>query len=59
MKIPVMVGANSSDIGFSFAKSMDELFAPFGANKEKAEAVYDPEKSGDSARSACWWRPTG
>jgi para-nitrobenzyl esterase len=46
MKIPVMVGANSSDIGFSFAKNMDELFAPFGANREQAEAVYDPEKSG-------------
>jgi len=43
MKIPVMIGANSSDIGFSFAKNMDELFAPFGAGKEKAEAVYDPE----------------
>jgi len=47
LKIPVMVGANSSDIGFSFAKSLDELFAPFGANKEKAQAVYDPEKSGE------------
>jgi para-nitrobenzyl esterase len=46
MKIPVMVGANSSDIGFSFAKNMDELFAPFGANLEKAETIYDPEKSG-------------
>jgi para-nitrobenzyl esterase len=47
MKIPVIIGANSSDIGFSFAKSIDELFAPFGANKEKAEAIYDPEKSGE------------
>jgi len=47
MKIPVIAGANSSDIGFSFAKSMDELFAPFGANKEKAEAAYDPEHSGE------------
>lgn len=47
MKIPVIAGANSSDIGFSFAKSMDDLFAPFGANKVKAEAVYDPDKSGE------------
>jgi para-nitrobenzyl esterase len=47
MKIPVIAGANSSDIGFSFAKNMDELFAPFGANKEKAQALYDPEKSGE------------
>jgi len=45
MNIPVMAGANSSDIGFSFAKSMDELFAPFGANREKAQAVYNPDKS--------------
>lgn len=47
MKIPVMIGANSSDIGFSFAKSMNELFAPFGAEKEKAEAIYDPDKTGE------------
>jgi len=46
IKIPVIAGANSSDIGFSFAKSMDELLAPFGAAKDKAEAVYDPEHSG-------------
>jgi para-nitrobenzyl esterase len=47
MKIPVMAGANSSDIGFSFARTMDELFAPFGANKEKAQAIYDPQHSGE------------
>jgi len=47
MKIPVIAGANSSDIGFSFAKSIDELLAPFGANKEKAQSLYDPEKSGE------------
>jgi para-nitrobenzyl esterase len=47
MQIPVIAGANSNDIGFSFAKSLDELFAPFGANKEKAQALYDPEKSGE------------
>jgi para-nitrobenzyl esterase len=47
MKIPVIAGANSNDIGFSMAKSMDELFAPFGANREKAEAAYNPEKSAE------------
>jgi para-nitrobenzyl esterase len=26
---------------------MDELFAPFGANREKAQAVYDPEHSNE------------
>jgi len=46
-KMPLMAGANSSDIGFSFAKSMDELFAPFGSNREKAKGIYDPQKSGD------------
>jgi para-nitrobenzyl esterase len=45
MKIPVIAGANSNDIGFSMAKSMDELFAPFGASREKAESAYNPEKS--------------
>jgi para-nitrobenzyl esterase len=47
MKIPMIAGANSNDIGFSMAKSMDELFAPFGANREKAEAAYNPEKSAE------------
>jgi para-nitrobenzyl esterase len=47
MKIPVIAGANSNDIGFSFARSMDEMFGPFGANREKAQAVYDPEKLGE------------
>jgi para-nitrobenzyl esterase len=50
LKIPVMVGATSSDLGFAFAKSMDELFAPFGANREKAEAAYNPERSSDFRR---------
>jgi len=46
-KVPLIVGANSLDIGFSFAKSMDEVMAKFGANKDKALAAYDPDKSGD------------
>ena len=47
MKIPVIIGANSNDIGFSMAKNMDDLLAPFGANREKAQAIYDPDKTGD------------
>ncbi len=47
MKIPLIAGANSADIGFSFAKNMQEVFAPFGANREKAEAVYNPERSAE------------
>jgi para-nitrobenzyl esterase len=46
-KVPVMIGANSADIGFSLAKSVDELFAPFGADRQKAEAAYDPDHTGD------------
>ena len=46
-KVPVLIGANSADIGFAFAKSMDELLKPFGANAAKAKAAYDPSNSGD------------
>ena len=47
-KVPVMIGANSMDIGFSFARSMDEVLAPFGADKDKARAAYDPDNTGDA-----------
>jgi para-nitrobenzyl esterase len=46
-KVPVMIGANSMDIGFAFARTMDELLAPFGSDKDKARAAYDPDKTGD------------
>ncbi len=42
-KVPFMIGANDADIGFSQAKTLDEVFAPFGANKEQARKVYNPE----------------
>jgi para-nitrobenzyl esterase len=42
-RVPVIVGANSMDIGFTMARTEKELFAPFGANATKAEAVYDPQ----------------
>ena len=45
-KIPVMIGANSADIGFPQGRTLDELFAPFGADKEKAKAAYDPTGKG-------------
>jgi para-nitrobenzyl esterase len=44
-KVPVMIGANSADIGFPRGRTVDELFAPFGADIEKAKAIYNPEKS--------------
>ena len=46
-RVPLLVGANSMDIGFSTAKTMDELMAPFGPDKDKALAAYDPNKTGD------------
>ena len=58
MKIPVIAGANSSDIGFSFAKSMDELFAPFGENATKRRPFTIPTTPASSARSARWSRRT-
>ena len=42
-KVPFMAGANSADIGFAFAKNIDELFAPFGPDAPKAKAAYDPD----------------
>jgi len=44
-KVPVMIGANSADIGFPRGRTIDELFAPFGENIEKAKAIYNPEHS--------------
>jgi para-nitrobenzyl esterase len=46
-KVPIIAGANSADIGFSFAKTMEEVFAPFGENASKARAAYDPGKAGN------------
>ncbi len=46
-KVPVMIGANSMDIGFANAKTMDDLLKPFGANRDKAKAAYDPKSTGD------------
>jgi para-nitrobenzyl esterase len=39
--LPMIVGANSMDIGFTRARTVDELFAPFGANTEAAKTAYD------------------
>jgi para-nitrobenzyl esterase len=45
--VPIMIGTNSLDIGFGFAPNKDALFAPFGVNREKAIAAYDPTGNGD------------
>jgi para-nitrobenzyl esterase len=47
--VPIMVGANSMDIGLVFADSKEALFAPFGVNQAKAVAAYDPQGSNSVA----------
>jgi para-nitrobenzyl esterase len=46
-RVPVVVGANSLDIGFTRTKTFDELFAPFGARAAAARKVFDPTGHGD------------
>jgi para-nitrobenzyl esterase len=46
-KVPVIAGANSADIGFSFAKTIEEVFTPFGEQAAKAREVYDPGSTGN------------
>jgi para-nitrobenzyl esterase len=41
--VPVIVGANSMDIGFMRARTLDELFAQFGADAAAARAAYAPD----------------
>ncbi len=45
-EVPLMMGANSQDIGFPRGRTVDELLAPFGPDKEKARQVYDPDNTG-------------
>lgn len=46
-KVPVVVGANSADIGFSTAHTLDELFKPFGDKEAEARAAFDPSNGGN------------
>ncbi|MGN6207842.1 carboxylesterase/lipase family protein [Asticcacaulis sp.] len=41
-KVPLMIGANSADIGFNFAQTKEAAFAPFGSHIDEAKAAYDP-----------------
>ena len=43
-KVPVMIGVNDGDIGRSSAGSLEELFSPFGPDRDAARAAYDPNK---------------
>lgn len=46
-KVPVIVGANSDDLGFSSATTIEALLAPFGAHRAEARAAFDPKNQGD------------
>jgi para-nitrobenzyl esterase len=46
-KIPVIAGATNRDLGFNFAQTMPEVFAPFGFGGLKAYAAYDPSHTND------------
>ncbi|MEJ2007378.1 MAG: carboxylesterase family protein [Acidobacteriota bacterium] len=46
-KVPIVVGANSADLGFTMAKNFDQLFAPFGAHEAAAKKAFDPTGKGD------------
>ena len=45
-EVPLIIGANSQDFGFPRGRTIDDLLAPFGPDKEKARAAYDPDKTG-------------
>ena len=49
-KVPLMIGANSDDIGAASAKSKDEAFAEFGTNAGKVRAAYDRDGTKSLAR---------
>jgi para-nitrobenzyl esterase len=46
-RIPVMIGANSNDIGFPRWHTLEETWAAFAPDSEKAQTLYDPSKSGN------------
>jgi para-nitrobenzyl esterase len=50
-RVALITGANGADLGFNTAKEMDALMAPFGADKAKALAAYDPDGSGNLGRA--------
>jgi para-nitrobenzyl esterase len=51
-KVPVMIGANSNEFGFLFARTWDDLMRPFGSDRAKAEAAYDPQGRKDLKATA-------
>jgi para-nitrobenzyl esterase len=46
-RVPLLIGANSADLGPSQASKLSEVFAPYGSDRARALAIYDPEQSDD------------
>jgi para-nitrobenzyl esterase len=46
-KVPLIIGANSADIGFPRWHTLADTWAAFGPDADKAQAVFDPAKSGN------------
>jgi len=46
-KVPLIIGANSADIGFPRWRTMAETWAAFGSNAAEAQSLYDPQNSGN------------
>ncbi|PVM83428.1 carboxylesterase/lipase family protein [Caulobacter endophyticus] len=42
-KVPLIVGATSADLSLDFTPTREAAFARFGAEAERARAVYDPD----------------
>lgn len=47
LKVPVLIGATSADLGMTQAKTKDELFASFGPAAARARAAYDADGKQD------------
>ena len=47
-KIPMIVGANDSDLAYPQGNTIDDFLKPFGSNGFRARAIYDPENTGDA-----------
>jgi para-nitrobenzyl esterase len=51
-KTPLIIGANSADIGLGAARDIDGLFAPFGPRRAEAMAAYHANADSDVSKIA-------
>lgn len=50
--VPVVVGANSADLGFSTGHTIADIFAPFGSEADQAKSAFDVKPSDTVAQVA-------